>query len=115
MRVQEVEKLSLEPIRAFWDASVEMRFEGQNRSAIYAWVNTTLRPHDYERLGRSAKGLLRRFGRKMTGDSRAQLTRLIHAIPERQRSATKALPAAALSDAFHASRYRVTGRSGGSA
>ena len=77
MRVQEVEKLSLEQIRAFLDASVEMRFEGQNRSAIYAWVNTTLRPHDYERLGRSAKGLLRRFVRKMTGDSRAQLTRLI--------------------------------------
>ena len=75
--MQETEKLSLEQIRAFLEASVEARFEGQRRAEVYTWVNTILRQHDYEHLGRSAKGLLRRFLEKMTGYSRAQITRMI--------------------------------------
>src|SRR5712692_8740256 len=74
----QAEKVSLEQIRTFLEASEEVvQFEGQNRKEVYGWVNTTLRQHDYERLGRSAKGLLHRYVEKMTGYSRAQITRLI--------------------------------------
>jgi transposase InsO family protein len=74
----QAEKVSLEQIRVFLEASEEVvQFKGQNREEVYAWVNATLRQHDYERLSRSAKGLLHRYVEKMTGYGRAQITRLI--------------------------------------
>src|SRR5215475_7787954 len=72
------EKVSLEQIRGFLEASEEViRFEGQQRKEVYEWVNTTLRQHVYERQNRGARGLLHRYLEKMTGYSRAQVTRLI--------------------------------------
>ena len=44
---------------------------------LYAWVARTLRQHGYSRQNRAAKGLLRQYLVKMTGLSRAQITRLI--------------------------------------
>lgn len=41
-----------------------------------------MRQHDYERLGRQSKGLVRRYVAKMTGLSRAQVKRLIGAYLE---------------------------------
>lgn len=71
------EKLSLEQIRALLEASQEVRFTGHSRADVYDWVGKTLREHDYAQQGREAKGLLRRYVAKMTGQSRAQITRLI--------------------------------------
>ena len=71
------EKLSLEQIRALLAASQEVRFTGHSRGEIYDWAGATLREHDYAKLGREAKGLLRAYVTKMTGQSRAQVTRLI--------------------------------------
>lgn len=71
------EKLSLEQIRALLEASQEVRFTGHSRDDIYDWVGKTLREHDYVKQGREAKGLLRSYVAKMTGQSRAQVTRLI--------------------------------------
>ena len=71
------EKLSLEQIQALLDASEEVRFTGHNRTEIYEWIGKTLREHDYGKQGREAKGLLRSYVAKMTGQSRAQVTRLI--------------------------------------
>jgi transposase len=71
------EKLSLDQIRALLEASQEVRFTGHSRDDIYDWVGKTLREHDYANQGREAKGLLRSYVAKMTGQSRAQVTRLI--------------------------------------
>ena len=71
------EGLSLEGIRAFLEASEELRFQGRSRNEVYKWVNELLRQQDYERLKRSGRGLVRRYLEKMTGLSRAQATRLI--------------------------------------
>lgn len=71
------EKLSLEQIRALLEASQEVRFTGHSRGDIYDWVGKTLREHDYAKQGREAKGLLRSYVVKMTGQSRSQTTRLI--------------------------------------
>ena len=71
------ERLSLEQIQALLKASQEVCFTGHSRSDIYDWVGKTLREHDYAKQGREAKGLLRRYVAKMTGQSRAQVTRLI--------------------------------------
>ena len=70
-------KLSLEEIRAFLAGTAPLEFTGQGRAERYAWVEQTLRQHDYQRLGRAGKGLVRRYVAKMTGLSRAQVARLV--------------------------------------
>jgi transposase InsO family protein len=58
------ERLSLEQIRAFVTASDEVHFEGRHREEVYGWVSETLQQHGY-------------YLAKMTGLSRAQVTRLV--------------------------------------
>jgi transposase InsO family protein len=71
------ERLSLEQIGEFLAASEEFRFEANNREELYGWVGRTLVEQEYGGQKREAKGLLRRYVGKMTGLSRAQVTRLI--------------------------------------
>lgn len=73
----DAEKLSLDQIEAFLNASEEIQFEGQNRQQVYGWVEQVLRQQQYPKQGRKARGLVRRYLEKMTGLSRAQVTRLI--------------------------------------
>src|SRR5258708_30981643 len=73
----EKKPLSLEQIRAFLEASEEIRFAGRNRKEIYSWVEQTLIVQQYHILGKEEKGLLRSYLGKMTGLSRSQMTRLI--------------------------------------
>jgi transposase InsO family protein len=75
--VHQAEKLSLEGIRRFVEASEEIRFEGANRGQVYGWVELVLVEHEYAQQGKVGRGLLRRYIEKMTGLSRAQVTRLI--------------------------------------
>lgn len=75
--MQQPEKLSLEQIRAFLAGAEPVEFVGEDRKERYSWVEQSLRQHDYGRLGRPAKGLLRSYIAKMTGLSRAQVARLI--------------------------------------
>ena len=75
--MQQAEKLSLEQIRAFLEASEEVHFEGQKREEIYGWISRTLQVHSYGQQSRGNRGLLRRYVEKLTGLSRAQVTRLI--------------------------------------
>jgi hypothetical protein len=71
------ETTSLEQIRAFLAGSGDVRFVGRRREEVYAWTERTLQRHRYGGLGRPEKGLLRRYVARMTGLSRAQVTRLI--------------------------------------
>ena len=71
------EKLSLEQIRALLEATEDLRFAGHARGEVYGWVERTLNQHGYRKQGREVKGVLRAYIGKMTGLSRAQVTRLI--------------------------------------
>jgi len=75
--VQAAERLSLEQIRAFLAASDEVGFRGRNQAEVYGWMNQVLCQQRYEELKRSGRGLVRRYVEKMSGLSRAQVTRLI--------------------------------------
>jgi transposase InsO family protein len=75
--VHQAEKLSLEGIRRFVAASEEIRFESANRQQVYAWVEGLLVGQQYAQQAKAARGLLRRYIEKMTGLSRAQVTRLM--------------------------------------
>ena len=69
--------LGLDQIRAFLEASDEVGFKGVNREEVYGWVNRTLGQQCYAELKRRSRGMVRRYVEKMTGMSRAQITRLI--------------------------------------
>jgi len=75
--VHETEKLSLQEIEKFLLAAQEVRFEASQREEVYGWIERLLCQQEYVRQGRRARGLLRRYIGKMTGLSRAQLTRLV--------------------------------------
>jgi len=75
--VQQAEKLRLDQIRAFLEASEEVQFEGEKREEIYGWISQTLQIHSYGKRSRAERGLLRSYIAKLTGLSRAQVTRLI--------------------------------------
>ena len=75
--VRNGERLSLEQIRAFLDASEEIEFEAENRQEVYDWVARLLCEQEYWKQARVVKGMLRGYIGKITGLSRAQVTRLI--------------------------------------
>ncbi|MGC1645224.1 MAG: hypothetical protein WA741_05290 [Candidatus Sulfotelmatobacter sp.] len=75
--MHETEKLTLQQIEQFLLAAKEVRFEASQREEIYGWVERLLCQQEYMGQGRRARGLLRRYLGKMTGLSRAQLTRLV--------------------------------------
>src|SRR6202162_987532 len=75
--MDDTEAVSLEQIRAFLAGSGEVRFAGQRRGEVYAWVERTLVRHAYASLGRADKGVVRQYLARMTGRSGEQVTRVI--------------------------------------
>jgi transposase InsO family protein len=75
--VDEAEQLNLDQIRAFLKGSEGIRFEGKSKEQIYSWIEKLLIHHSYRQQTRPVRGLLRQYVKKMTGLSRAQVTRLI--------------------------------------
>ncbi len=71
------EELSLEQIRTFLESSEEIGFEAQGQADIYEWISRTLRGQGYKKIPKAGKGLVKRYISKMTGLSRAQVTRLV--------------------------------------
>lgn len=75
--MDDTEATSLEQIRAFLAGSGGLRFAGQRREEVYGWVEKTLVRLEYVSLDKPGKGLVRRYLSRITGLSRAQVTRLI--------------------------------------
>jgi transposase InsO family protein len=75
--VRQAEKLNEEQIRAFLEASEAVEFEAEKREEIYGWIGRLLQANSYDQQGRQQRGLLHRYIEKLTGLSRAQVTRLI--------------------------------------
>ena len=75
--MQNIERLTLDQIREFVEGSRAIGFSAPKREAVYEFIERVLKSQQYRRLGRGQKGIVRRFLVKMTGLSRAQLTRWI--------------------------------------
>jgi transposase InsO family protein len=71
--------MSLEQVRAFLVGAEPVEFTGRGRTEVYRWVERMLVHYEYACQGKADKGLLRCYAGKMTGLSRAQVTRLIAA------------------------------------
>ena len=77
------EKLGLEQIRAFLEASEEVRFEGRDREEVYGWVNETLRGQGYQDLKRSGPGAGTALHREDDGAEPGADHAFDHAVPGR--------------------------------
>ena len=69
---------TLDQVREFLAGSRPLALQPQTRAEAYAFVAEALQRFDYSRRGKADKGLIRRFLNKVTGLSRAQVTRLLH-------------------------------------
>jgi len=75
--MQNLERLTLTEMQEFIEGSRTVRCVGQGRAAVYGFLVRVLQAQQYRRLSKGQKGIVRRFLRKVTGLSRAQVTRLV--------------------------------------
>jgi len=68
---------TLEQVRQVLAGSQAIAFKGVARRERYAWIDVVLKRFDYFRLGRKDKGLVKGYAQRLSGLSRAQLTRLV--------------------------------------
>lgn len=69
--------MSLEQMKALVDSSRAVRFSIEGREVLYSLLVRVLKNHRYAELSREQRGIVRRFLARVTGRSRAQITRLI--------------------------------------
>ena len=68
---------TLEQVREVLASSEGIAFKGVGRQQRYSWIESVLKRFDYFKLGRKGKGLLKAYLQRLSGLSRAQLTRLV--------------------------------------
>src|SRR5919201_212794 len=77
IRMQDPEEMTLEQMKALIESSRSVRFSIEGREALYSLMTRVLKTQRYSELCREERGIVRRFLIKVTGRSRAQITRLI--------------------------------------
>lgn len=68
---------TLEQVRQVLASPRGIAFKGRDRAQRYAWIEAVLERLNYFKLKRGEKGLINAYLRRMSGISRAQITRLI--------------------------------------
>jgi hypothetical protein len=68
---------TLEQVKEFIEGSQPIEFRGLNTRDKYGWTEEVLKRFRYQKHKKDGKGLIKRYLLKVTGYSRAQLTRLI--------------------------------------
>ena len=68
---------TLEEIKSVLGSSKKLLFKGLSREGKYGWIESVLKRFDYFRLGKKEKGLVKAYLERMSGISRAQMTRLV--------------------------------------
>ena len=75
--MKNVERLSLAEMEEFLRGSRKLELAAECQEAIYRFLEGLLASQQYRKLKKRERGIVRRFGAKITGLSRAQVTRLI--------------------------------------
>ena len=68
---------TIEQVKQFLEGSNALKFGGVSGKERYQWIETVLVRFTYCRLKRAEKGMIRRYIEKVSGYSRAQVSRLI--------------------------------------
>jgi hypothetical protein len=68
---------TIEQVKHFLEGSEALEFGGVSAEERYRWIEKVLKRFKYYRLKRAQKGVIRRYIEKVSGYSRAQVSRLI--------------------------------------
>ncbi|MFU8807429.1 MAG: integrase, partial [Bradymonadaceae bacterium] len=75
--MNDTELETVEQVRRFLEGNGVVEFRGLTVKEKYQWLQEVLIRFGYHLLGRDEKGVIRRYAAKVTGYSRAQVSRLI--------------------------------------
>ena len=68
---------TIEQVKQFLEATEVLEFKGLSTEEKYQWIKDVLIRFEYHHLRRNKKGVIRRYLERVTGYSRAQVSRLI--------------------------------------
>ena len=68
---------TLEQLQKVLESSTGIAFKGLRREGVYSWIESILKRFKYFRLRKKEKGLVKAYLERMSGISRAQMTRLV--------------------------------------
>lgn len=77
IHMQNIDRLTLTEMQEFVNGSGRLGLSVEGRAAAYGLIQRVLGTQQYQRIGKACKGIVRRFLTKVTGLSRAQMSRLI--------------------------------------
>ena len=77
LNMNDAQLQTLEQVRDFIEGNQAVEFRGLNAREKYTWIEEVLKRFRYQKLKKDGKGLIKGYVLKVTGYSRAQLTRLI--------------------------------------
>jgi hypothetical protein len=75
--MQDPEEMTLDQMRALVESSRTVRFSIEGQEELYSFIVQIMKKQRYADRSREERGIIRRFLAKVTGRSRAQITRLI--------------------------------------
>jgi transposase InsO family protein len=75
--MQDPEEMTLEQMKALVESNQAVRFTIKGREALYGLIAQVLKNQRYAERSRDERGIVKRFLAKVTGRSRAQITRLV--------------------------------------
>jgi len=77
IRMKNLESLTLAEMKEFVITNRQVGWSALERESVYAFIERVLKAQQYRRLKKGQKGIVKNFLVKVTGSSRAQMTRLI--------------------------------------
>jgi len=77
IRMRNLERLTLAEMAEFVASNQGVEWEATGQQEIYSFIESVLKQQRYSRLRKSERGIVRAFLTRVTGLSRAQVTRLI--------------------------------------
>lgn len=69
--------ITIQEMQLVLNSTDAISFHAQNKTDMYAWIETTLRESGYRTLKKKRKGIVRHYIQKMTGLKKSQVTQLI--------------------------------------
>src|SRR5919112_6013429 len=85
IRMSNLERLTLARMAEFVASNQGVDWQATDPQAVYGFIERVLKNQRYSRLRKSQRGVIRAFLLRVTGLSRAQLTRLIQRWMETRR------------------------------
>src|SRR2546428_3561579 len=112
IRMSNLERLTLAEMAEFVTTSRHVSWSPVGPDSVYGLIERVLKAHQYRRLSKGRGGIVKRFLAKITGLSRAQLTRLIRRWMDTRRIERRPARQSELPAALQRCRHRVTSRGG---